>query len=254
MTESKTPRETELAEAAAVLANALVYGGRPTAALQTAKERHAAEALRVATVIEGDKAYRSAEQDRELAELEIREGVFVNVADAVVPPTPELLAKGEFRNISVAAEESHRGVHARSVRTVRRIVTTIPARLHRAGKIADEHFAACAWYRDQYEASGLEGNVKTVNFDQRIVGGLNGGIMFSERQISAQGELRDARLLIGAKWRKFFDLVVIDDYGIKRAARLAKAGRDPVRTLRGCADMVAAYVEAKRKLKDQTER
>lgn len=205
-------------------------------------------------IIQRDIAYRKAEQDRAAAEIEIREGVFVNLADAVVPPTPELLAKGEFRNVSVAAEESHRGVHARSVQTVRRIVTTIPARLHRAGKINDDQFAACAWYRDQYEASGLEGNVKTVNFDQRIVGGLLGGIMFSERQISAQGEIRDARLLIGAKWRKFFDLVVIDDIGVKSAARIAKAGRNPVQTLRDCADMIAAYVEAKRKLKDQTER
>jgi hypothetical protein len=212
------------------------------------------EAARVAAVLERDKAYRKAEDERELAEIEIREGVYVNVADAVVPPTPETLAKGEFRRVTVAAEESHRGVHTRSVCTVRRIVTTIPARLYRAGKIGSEQLAACVWYRDQYEASGLEGNVKTVSFDQRIIGGMHGGVMFSERQIAAQGELRDVRLLIGGRWLKFFDLVVIDDMGVKRASRLAKAGRDPLSTIKACADMVTDYLALKRQLKDQTER
>lgn len=207
-------------------------------AVRKARQR---EANRVAAVIERDKAERTAEADREAALLEISEGVYVNVGDATVPPTLEWMTKGDVMSVTVQADGE--GHHARSVKTVRRVMTSHAKRAYRAGKITEEQKIACEWYRDQYDAAGLEGRVKTANLAQRISGGVAGGIMFTEDQVAAQWHYRNARERMNPGMIKFFDLVIIDEIPVDRSCRIARSGRHPYVTLRQCADAVAGYMD-----------
>lgn len=207
-------------------------------AVRKARQR---EADRVAAVIERDKAERTAEADRQAALLEINEGLFINVGDAVVPPTREWMEKGETMPFTVQADGE--GHHARSVKTVRRVMTSHAKRACRAGKITEEQKVACEWYRDQYDAAGLEGRVKTANLTQRISGGVAGGIMFTEDQVAAQWHYRNARERMNPGMIKFFDLVMIDEIPVDRSCRIARSGRHPYVTLRQCADAIAGYMD-----------
>jgi hypothetical protein len=200
-----------------------------------------AEQARVDGIIARDRADRIAEADRQAAILEIDDGTYVNVGDAVVPPTPEWMAKGDVMTVTVQADGE--GHHARSVKTVRRVVTSHAKRACRAGKITEEQKVACEWYRDQYDAAGLEGRVKTANLAQRISGGVPSGIMFTEDQVAAQWHLRNARDRMDARMLRFFDLVMIDEIPVDRACRVAKSGRHPYVTLRQCADAIADYMD-----------
>lgn len=200
-----------------------------------------AEQRRVDAVIARDIADRTAEADRAAAILEIDERIYVNVGDAVVPPTPEWLNKGETMPHTVQADGE--GHHVRSVKTVRRVITGHAKRAYRAGKITEEQKIACEWYRDQYYAAGLEGRVKTANLTQRISGGVAGGVMFTEEQVAAQWHFRNARERMDTRMLKFFDLVMIDEIPVDRACRVARSGRHPYVTLRQCADAIAGYMD-----------
>ncbi|MBL9070426.1 MAG: hypothetical protein JNM03_10595 [Sphingopyxis sp.] len=200
-----------------------------------------AQQARVDEIIARDKADRIAEADRQAAILEIDDRTYVNVGDAVVPPTPEWLSKGDVITVTVQADGE--GHHVRSVRTARRVVTSHAKRAYRAGKITDEQKVACEWYRDQYDAAGLEGRVKTANLAQRVSGGLPGGIMFTEDQVAAQWHFRNARERMDASMLKFFDLVMIDEIPVDRACRVARCGRHPYVTLRQCADAISGYMD-----------
>lgn len=202
----------------------------------------AREANRVAAMLARDKAYQQAEDDRKAAILEIHDGTYINVGDAVVPPTPEWLSKHESKTVTVSADGE--GHHARSVKTVRRVATGHHIRAFIAGKITEDQMKACAWYREQFEASGLEGLIKSASFEPRIHGGPSSGVLFNERQQQAQGHIRNARLLIPRGVRKFFDLVILEDVPIAQAAKRSKSGRDPYQTIRKCADIVSDYSEA----------
>ena len=233
-----SPREREIEQAADRIARAMLFDD-PVAAVEAVKAK---EGVRRTKLLRQTRLDAKADAEREAAELEIRSGVFVNVGDAVVPPTPEWLAKHETRPVTVQADGE--GHHARSVKTVRRVVTSHARRAYNAGKINERQWKACEWYRLQYDLSGLGGRMKTANFNQRIVGGPHMGILFNEQQIEAQTHLRDVRLLINAAMLAFFDMVVIDEISVDRAARLSRAGRNPYDTLRSCADCVGDYVEA----------
>lgn len=199
------------------------------------------ERQRVTRLRRADRLYAKADAEREAAQLEIRSGVFVNVGDAVVPPTPEWLAMHETRPFTVQADGE--GHHARSVKTVRRVVTSHAARAHAAGKIDDRQLKACTWYADRYEMTGLDGRVAISSFEPRIASGLMGGVAFTDRQVEAMDDMRKVRAAITAKYRRFFDLVILRDVGVKRAERMAKCRRDSgMLTLRTCADQVADWL------------
>lgn len=228
-------RDTEIA--ADRLARALMPQD-PVAQVEALKAREAARQTRNRRA---DRLYAAEEAAREAAQLEIRSGVYVSVSDAVIPPTPEWLAKHETLPVTVQADGE--GHHARSVKTVRRVLMTPAMRAHRAAQLNDRQFKACTWYADRYEATGLDGRVAKGCFEPRIASGLVGGIAFTDRQVEAMDDMRAARKAIKAAWRKFFDLVVIEEIGVKRAERMAKCRRDSgMLTLRTCADSVADFL------------
>lgn len=199
------------------------------------------EAKRVADMLASDREYQAREITRAAAELEIREGVFVNVADAVVEPTPEWLGKGEVVGKTVRADGE--GYHVRVVRTVRRVVTSQQLRAFRAGKLNELQCKACDWYSSMHERSGLEGQWGSWNVNDRVSGGAGSRTAFSQDQVEAQDALRNARLLMPARFRKLFDLFVIDGTPMVRAKKLAPCPREPYHAIRLCADGIADYIE-----------
>ena len=212
--------------------------GYPIVATPEAIER---ERQRVTRLRRADRLYAKGEAEREAAQLEIRSGVFVNVGDAVVPPTPEWLAKHETRPVTVQADGQ--GHHARSVKTVRRVFVTPVIRAHRAGQLDERQLRACTWYADRYEETGLDGRVAKGCFEPLIASGLMGGVAFTDRQVEAMDDMRAVRKAIRANWVKFFDLVVLNEIGVKRAERMAQCRRDSgMLTLRTCADAVADWL------------
>ncbi|MGV7119577.1 hypothetical protein [Sphingopyxis sp. 550A] len=232
-----SPREREMEQAADKLARALLPAD-PVAAIEAVKAK---EDARRTKLLRQTRLDAKEEAEREAAQLEIRSGVFVNVGDAVVPPTPEWLGKHETRPVTVQADGQ--GHHARSVKTVRRVFVTPVIRAHRAGHIDERQLRACTWYADRYEQTGLDGRVAKGCFEPRIASGLMGGVAFTDRQVEAMDDMRAVRKMIRANWRKFFDLVVLNEIGVKRAERMAQCRRDSgMLTLRTCADAVADWL------------
>ena len=185
------------------------------------------EAERISRLIKDDGNYRSAEQDRKRAEVEVRSGVFVNLADTVIPPTPEWLAKGETRSFTPKQPDDT----VRVIKTVRRVINPIVRRMYEAGKLSDDHYAACMIYRDDWEAAGVEGRFKTSNFS--LAGNVGGGggmaqhpMAQHEFEVEARRLFREARAAITPFYLRFLDKVVLDDVPLSRAWRFAKCPRD----------------------------
>jgi len=238
----ETPRERELSDACALIAQAIVRSvGSGDVRIGSVQDRAAAEADRVAAILARDRIDAAEDEARRAAWIELDNGLTVNLVDTVVPPTPEWLAKTPTRSVFIAADNwTDRSAHE-PVRTVRRIATGHHVRAFNAGKMNEDQMKACDWYREQYEQSGLEGRIKSADFQQRIVGGPSGGVLFSERQQEAQTHLRNARMIIRRDLRKFFDLVIIDDIPVIQASKMAKSGRNPYVALRACADVISDY-------------
>jgi hypothetical protein len=232
-----SPREREIDQAADKLARAMMADD-PVAAVEAIKAKEAARATKL---LRQTRLDAKEEAERKAAQLEIRSGVFVNVGDAVVPPTPEWLAKHETRPVTVQADGQ--GHHARSVKTVRRITITPVIRAHQALKIDERQLRACTWYRDRYEETGLDGRISSAQAVDRIKAGIPAGLMFGDYQLEAIDDIRKARAAIPAKYRRFFDLVVLQEIGVKRAERMARCQRNSgMLTLRSCADHVADWL------------
>lgn len=229
-------REQELRSASEQLAIAVSrLVGDPGAALPHQKR----EAARVAAMLERDQGDVRKEAERNAAMIQVSEGLTVNIGNTVIEPTPEWLSKGEVRAVAVGGE---RWTDV-PMNTVRRVVTSHADRAFAAGRITSRQAKACEWYREQHEMSGLAGNIPSTSFEPRIAGSAHSGAAFSPRQVDAQDELRNARLLIPMRLRTFFDKVVINDIALTRAAKIVHAGRHPLDSLRCCADRVADYIE-----------
>lgn len=229
-------RDDELRSASEHLALAVSrLVGEPAGPLPHQKR----EADRVAAIIDRDRAYAEREAERRAATIQVAEGLTVNIGNTLVEPTPEWLAKGESRAVAVGGERWT----DQPITTRRRVETSHAERAYNAGRITARQCKACQWYREQHEMSGLSGNVKSTSFEPRISGSASVGLPFTPRQIEAQNEMDNARLMIPSRLRKFFEAVVVEDTAITRAAKIAYAGRDPIDGLRCCADRVADYVE-----------
>lgn len=185
------------------------------------------------------RADLSREADRQAAELKVREGVSVNLADLAIPPTPEWERQGEAVNYTVKTE----GANVQVVTTRRRVRVGQVMKAHRMGKITDDQFLACEWYQDQYERSGLEGKVRSVDLAAEVRSASTSGYVFNDGQLTAQTRLRAAREVIGARWQKFFDKVVLDNVPVHRAAKMAPSGRFPWGRIATCASDVFAKMQ-----------
>lgn len=226
-------RDTE--QAADRIARALM-GEDPVA---TVEARKAQEQARLSAMIARDREDAERETARQAAMIQVADGLTVNIGNTVVEPTPEWLAKGESRTVAVGGERWT----DQPLSTKRRVTTSHAVRAYNAGRITSRQCRACEWYAEQHEMSGLSGNVKSTSFEPRIAGSATASLPFTPRQIDAQDELRNARLLIPSRLRKFFEAIVLSDIPITRAAKIAHAGRHPLDSFRCCADRVADYVE-----------
>ena len=192
----------------------------------------AAEVARVQAVLAEDRAYRSAEQDRKRARIEVGNGSFANLVDTVMPPTPEWLAKGEVKPFTPQLHgEGGRTFTVKTVRTVRRVLIPMVRKMHLAGKLGDEHYAACIIYRTDCEAAGVEGRFKTSNFSLAgNVGGGGGNAQHPMAQHAFEAEAREAfraaQSAITPFYLLFLDKVVLDDVPLSRAWRFARCPRD----------------------------
>lgn len=188
-----------------------------------------AEAARVAGIIARDKQDRARELDRKQADMELAKGIFVNLSDAVIEPTPEWLAMGETKTYFPRQLDET----TRVVKTVRRVVTPITTRMLRAGNLTDEQSAACDWYRDCYEAAGLDGRYKTSSFGDGGGGGGNGmacaPMAMHAREIEARQHFRDARAAIDDHMLRGFDAVVLGNVPLVRAARFIRCAKHKVK-------------------------
>ena len=179
-----------------------------------------AEAMRVRGLIEQDMADREAEQRRLEAIVSIGEGHSANTLHLIVPPTPQWFGHGDFIRVRPKQDDV---ISRKEAWTVRRRTATICFTMNRRGVISDELYAACAWYRDLYEQTGLDGRMASVNFAKEVhTAPQDRGMPFSEEQIDAQEQYREARETIPAAYRLFFEKIVIEDVPLRRACRYGR--------------------------------
>ncbi|MBB4859645.1 hypothetical protein HNO88_002974 [Novosphingobium chloroacetimidivorans] len=217
-------------------------GGK--SALERAKRAQRDERRRVRDLVERDRADTAREEMRQAAELEVREGVFVNLDDTVVAPTPEWMSKGPTRKFTPKAPDGT----ARSVSSVRRVLTPVIIALWTSDKLTLRQASACTLYRDTWERTGLEGRCSSSQYSltATIHGSPVGGrIPMTEWEAHARGLLRSARLSIPAHLRNFFDAVVVSDLPLRRAGRFTRCrnGRE-LPLLRQAAEALADHFES----------
>ncbi|QZP06810.1 hypothetical protein [Caenibius sp. WL] len=206
-----------------------------------------AEAARVKAMLKRDRADASKERDRKAAELQVRDGVFVNLADTVIEPTPEWLEKGDVIGFTPKQPDGT----VRQVRTVRRVVTPMIERLHRKGAIDETQAAACVWYRKMFERAGLEGRYSisragapNPTSGTRRTGGVGGHIAMTLEEAEARQLWRDVRKHMTAFYIRYFDAVVVDDIPIYRAIRFARCRREKaLQRLKQVIDEVVEFCE-----------
>lgn len=200
-----------------------------------------AEARRVAEIIGRDRADREADERRERARKQVLCGEFANIADTVLGPTPEQLATGEFVPFTPDKEQGT----ARSVSTVRRVVTAIPFRLLREGKISDEQHGSCVWYRGVHDATGLVGSIPSTDFGREVFSPPTQRFPFTEAQLIAQEAYRFVKTQLPPRMVPFFEAVVLGDRGLRpAAARTGMPRRRMLSIFRDLADRVTELRKA----------
>lgn len=190
-------------------------------------EAKAAERARVQALIKRDQAYRHREDERKAAELEVAKGLTVNIGEAVDEPTPEWLAKGDYRTFTPRLEDGT----VRTVKAYRRISTPVVVRLWKDGRITDDQLKACVFFRDRYEQAGVTGRFKTSYISLTGNVGGSGGMAQSpmalhEREAEARMEYRAACEAITPAMLPFFQAVTLHDMPLSRAVRLARCRND----------------------------
>lgn len=214
---------------------------KPTLAQTKRTERN-----RVADMIRNDQINATKESDRSRAEYEVKTGVFVNLTDTVIEPTPEWLEKGDVQKFTPRQMDGT----VRELSTVRRVVTPIVVRLHRAGSITDDQAAACIWYRNVAVLAGMEGRHASSQWNATSSirrGAVDAGFGYvpaSEAIAAARVAYREARDELPTFYLKFFEKIVLDDLPLRRAARFAKcANHKAPRRFRDVAQALTAYCE-----------
>lgn len=174
------------------------------------------EQLRVAAMLQRDADDREADRLRAIAVAQVENGEFVNLDDTVMPPTREQLSKGDFVPYTPRGEEGT----VRSVRTVRRRITSQLVILHSRGVLDDDQLSACKWYRDRYEAAQMEPAAGVGGYGASVRGDpVYGHLPSTEWAAEARADFRWAQAFIPDDVRAMFNLVILDDVPIQEAAR-----------------------------------
>ncbi len=182
------------------------------------------ERQRVAALVERDREEARKDRLRRAAEIEVADGVFVNLGDTVVEPTPEWMEKGDFR---VFRPMQPNGT-VREIATVRRVSTSVVDRLHQHGKMTDDQAAACRWYHMTWTSAGLEGRCASSQWNPTSTirrGAVDAGFGYVPTAAAiadARDSFRMARQVIPSHRLQFFDAVTLADTPLRHARRLTK--------------------------------
>ena len=187
------------------------------------------ERARVEALIARDRSDRLTDAMRDMAEIEIGEGRFLNIADAVVGPTPEWLTKGDTVPFPPPLPENARNEVAKPPRTSRRVQCPQAYRQLRGAVIDYEGYRACCWLDDLNEASGMTGACATTDYQKEVFASPQARAPFTDAQCEAQDMMRLVREMIVAarasdgRYLTFLELGVIRDVPLHRATRQARA-------------------------------
>jgi hypothetical protein len=176
------------------------------------------EAGRVKELVRRMGEYERAEQRLAQAQIAFENGNTACLDETIIPPTPELLAKGIFERFTA---DTVAGT-ARSAATVRRKLMSHVVNYYLSGLIDDQELSACRWYRDVYEATGLTGNIPSTDYSKEVFSAPQSRSMFSDWQIDMQDMFRAAREQMTARWLPFFDAMVLHDMAPKKALRYSR--------------------------------
>ena len=195
------------------------------------RDMAAAEEVRVRQIIERDKREAVAERDRKAAELEVAGGKISLLPDTAIEPTPEWLAKGPVQTF---IPKQAKGTTV-LIKTKRRAQGSTIAKLLQDGKITEDQFVACMWYKSIHDAAGLDGRYKSshISLTSGTSGGGGGGAQHPmaahEREAESRNLFRIAMTYINKRFLPVFENVVLSDMSLRAAATLAK--RDNSRLL-----------------------
>lgn len=199
-----------------------------TDALKQSRDLVAAEALRVAAVIERDAADRDSEQRRQAAEIDFGEGRHASLDDTVIAPTPEWMAQA---GMVVPYTPKLRDGTAKQVKTVRRYIIDQLDQLHRKGVLDDQQFRACRWYRDRREAAQMDPRSGVANYGETIRGdAVYGHLPSTEWAAEARADFRWASGFLRDPIKPAFQCVVIRNLSIKDTAQEIRRGQSWVRS------------------------
>jgi hypothetical protein len=187
--------------------------------ITAARER---EKRRVAGLLKRDRTDAKADERRVAAQIEVEEGVFVNLTDASDGPTPEQLTKAEYRPFTVEGRDGT----VRDSKAMKRVIPDRLIQLYNRGVLDDDTFPACAWYRKAWEETGLGITVSAGSYTPVIRGGSPRRDHLPKSAIGweAWEDYRLARDGIPLPFRTVVDLVVLDNETIEDAARKARIG------------------------------
>lgn len=179
------------------------------------------ERERVRLMLERDAQDAERERLRDMAVKQVENGEFANLDDTVMPPTPELLTKGQFVPYTPKGLDDT----VRSVRTVRRLLISQIAYLYSHGVLDDDTFAACRWYKDRYEAAALQPSAPVSSYGESVRGDrIYGHLPHSQWAAEARSDFRFAQGFVPADVARLFDYIVLQDQTLTDAARSARVG------------------------------
>lgn len=178
------------------------------------------EKTRIKSLLERDRFNRSRDEERERATLEVHGGLYVNIAETVMEPTPEWLSKG---NVRTHIPRQHDRT-TKLIKTVRRMAVPVVARLLDKGIITEDQHSACVWYQERFEVAGLTGRWASNRYAQRTgsSGSGSGPMALHEFEAQARNEFRAAHAALDQGFTAFFDAVVLADLPLGRASRFAR--------------------------------
>lgn len=180
---------------------------------------------RTEAMLGGWREQQRSEQVLRSAVTEMEMGFTHNAHLAVLGPTPEQVAKGGFGIRPVAVDGGT--TNSRTVTGYRRREQITFQTLWRDGKLRDEAYAACMWFRRWYEFAQLEPSAKVSSYEPVIPSGnkFYAHLPMNEGGAEARRIIRSALLTLPREpsfAKKIFILIAVHDYSLSDADRLAK--------------------------------
>lgn len=218
-------------------------GEDPLDAVRRVKAQQRAQKTRARHLALNDRDARAREIVRKQAQLEVKQGVFVHLDEAVEQPTEEWLSKGD---VAPFTPKQHAGT-VRTVKSVRRAQRGQIEIAHQAMRITDEQFAAALWFRNIHEQAGMEGRWPTVQLARQHSSGGTGQspMPMHEYEAYCRNHYRNVMMRISPLYHEFWLGVVIHDISMREAARLARCRNDRVfNRLSDICDMISGYCAA----------